>query len=200
MNHFEQHWTILNNIEPFWTFEPFWIMNSFLNVGNVLAHFKGIHTFIFDVDGVLTNGELLITEKGELLRKMNVKDGYAVKKALDENFDIMILTGGKSEGVIDRLKALGIKNIIWGQQNKIAAYENFLDENPDLNEDGILYLGDDIPDLEVMRRVGLPCCPADAAPEIKETSQYVSPYKGGEGCVRDVIEKVLKLNGLWGVN
>ena len=171
--------------------------HSYLNVGNVLSHFRRVHTFIFDVDGVLTNGELLITEAGELLRKMSVKDGYAMKKALAENYNLMVLTGGNSKGTIDRLRALGIENIVWGQQNKVPAYESFLDDHPDLDEDGILYLGDDIPDFEVMRRVGLPCCPADAAPEIKKICHYISPFKGGEGCVRDVIEKVLKLQGLW---
>ena len=172
-------------------------MDNFLNVGNVLAHFKNIHTIILDVDGVLTNGELLITEKGELLRKLNVKDGYAMKKALIEKINLFIITGGSSLGTIDRLKALGIKNIIYGSSNKLKDYEAMLDEKPDLNEDGILYMGDDIPDIEVMKRVGLPCCPSDAVPEVKEISHYISPYKGGEGCVRDVIEKILKLNGRW---
>lgn len=170
---------------------------QFKLVGNVLRHFKHVHTFILDVDGVLTNGDLLITEKGELLRKMNVRDGYAIKKAITENFNVMILTGGNSQGTLDRLRALGIENIVQGEQNKLQAYENFLDENPGMDEDGILYLGDDIPDLEVMKRVGLPCCPSDAAPEILKICHYISPLKGGDGCVRDVIEKVLKLNGAW---
>lgn len=169
---------------------------DFINVGNVLADFKNIHTFIFDVDGVLTNGELLITEKGELLRKMNVRDGYALKKALNEKYKIIIITGGSSLGTIDRLKALGVTEIIYGAHNKLKHYEKLLDEFS-LDEDGILYMGDDIPDYEVMRRVGLPCCPNDAAPEILEISRYISPFKGGQGCARDVLEKVLKLNGLW---
>jgi 3-deoxy-D-manno-octulosonate 8-phosphate phosphatase (KDO 8-P phosphatase) len=170
---------------------------AFLNVGNVLAHFRHIHTFIFDVDGVLTNGQLLITEEGKMLRRMNVRDGYAMKKALDEGYNLVILTSGKSEGVFDRLRALGIEDIISHSKNKLSEYEKYLDAHPELDEDGILYLGDDIPDLEVMRRVGLPCCPSDGAPEIRAVSHYVSTFKGGEGCVRDVIEKVLKLNGLW---
>lgn len=169
---------------------------KFTNVGNVLADFKNIHTFIFDVDGVLTNGELLITEKGELLRKMNVRDGYALKKAISENFKVIIITGGNSLGTIDRLKALGIEQIIAGAGNKLKHYERLIDEL-DLDEDGILYMGDDVPDYEVMRRVGLACCPFDAAPEILEIAKYISPFKGGEGCARDVLEKVLKLNGLW---
>lgn len=175
---------------------PFHEEQQFKLVGNVLRHFKHVHTFIFDVDGVLTNGELLITEQGELLRKMNVKDGFAIKKALEANFRILILTGGSSAGTVERMRALGVTEIVWGEQNKLQAYENFLDDYK-LDEDGILYMGDDIPDLHVMRKVGLPCCPADACPEIRALSHYISPMKGGEGCVRDVIEKVLKLNGLW---
>jgi len=169
---------------------------NFTYAGNVLRDFKNIHTFIFDVDGVLTNGELLVTEKGELLRKMNVRDGYALKKAIIEKFRIIIITGGSSLGTIDRLKALGMTDIIYGAQNKLQHYERLIDEY-NLDEDGILYMGDDVPDYEVMRRVGLPCCPNDAAPEIQEISKYISPLNGGQGCVRDVLEKVLKLNGLW---
>ncbi len=170
--------------------------HDFINVGNVLGDFKKIHTFIFDVDGVLTNGDLLITEKGELLRKMNVRDGYALKKTLFEKYKVIIITGGSSLGTTDRLKALGVTDIISGAQNKLQHYEKLLDEHG-LDEDGILYMGDDIPDYEVMRRVGLPCCPNDAVPEIREIAKYISPFKGGEGCVRDVLEKVLKLSGLW---
>ena len=169
---------------------------KFLHAGNVLREFRHVHTFIFDVDGVLTNGELLITEKGELLRKMNVKDGYAIKKALHENYRIIIITGGKSQGTIDRLEALGIKDVISGVHNKLKYYEQLVDLY-ELDEAGILYMGDDMPDYDVMRRVGLPCCPHDAAPEIMEISKYISPFKGGEGCVRDVLEKVMKLNGVW---
>lgn len=169
---------------------------EFSHSGNVLRDFRNIHTFIFDVDGVLTNGELLITEKGELLRKMNVRDGYAMKRALQKNFRIIIITGGSSKGTIDRLEALGIKDVISGAQNKLKFYEQLVDMY-NLEEEGILYMGDDIPDYEVMRRVGLACCPFDAVPEIMSISKYISPLKGGEGCVRDVIEKVLKLKKSW---
>lgn len=169
---------------------------KFLNVGNVLRDFRQIHTFIFDVDGVLTNGELLITEKGELLRTMNVRDGFAMKRAIQENFNIFIITGGSSQGTIDRLKALGVTKIIAGAQNKLKFYEALLDEY-ELGEEGILFMGDDLPDYEVMRRVGLPCCPQDAVPEILEICKYISPLKGGEGCAREVLEKVMKLQGVW---
>jgi len=170
---------------------------KYQHAGNVLSRFKGIHTFIFDVDGVLTNGQVLVTEKGELLRSMSVRDGQALKMAVAEGYRILIITKGKSEGVNLRLRDLGIVDIVYGIQNKLKVYEEFLDAYS-LHEDGILYMGDDIPDFEVMRRVGLPTCPADAVPEIKAICQYISPLRGGEGCVRDVIEKVMKLNGVWG--
>lgn len=168
----------------------------FQHAGNVLSRFKQVHTFIFDVDGVMTNGQVLVTEQGELLRSMNIRDAQAIKMALEEGFRILILTKGKSQGVLLRLRDLGIQDIVYGIQNKLKAYEEFLDAY-DLDEEGILYMGDDIPDFEVMRRVGLPTCPADSVPEIREICHYISPLKGGEGCVRDVIEKVMKLNGVW---
>lgn len=169
---------------------------KFQHAGNILSRFKGIHTFIFDVDGVLTNGEVLVLEDGKLLRKMNVRDGQAIRMAVNEGFRILILTRGKSEGVVSRLRELGVQDIIYNLDIKLKAYEEFLDAY-DLDEDGILYMGDDLPDFEVMRRVGLPTCPNDAVPEIREICHYISPLKGGEGCVRDVIEKVMKLNGVW---
>jgi 3-deoxy-D-manno-octulosonate 8-phosphate phosphatase (KDO 8-P phosphatase) len=168
----------------------------FQHAGNVLSRFKDIHTFIFDVDGVLTNGNVLVTEKGELLRSMSVRDGQAIRMAVEEGFRILVLTKGKSEGVILRLRDLGIQDIVSNLEKKLKAYEEFLDAY-NLDEEGILYMGDDVPDFEVMRRVGLPTCPNDAVPEIKEICHYISPFKGGEGCVRDVIEKVMKLNGVW---
>ncbi len=169
---------------------------QFQNAANILSRFKDIHTFIFDVDGVLTNNDLLVTEKGELLRRMNARDGFALKRAVQHGYNVMILTGGNSQGVISRLKDLGIRDVIWGVENKLGAYEEYLDAY-DLDEEGIIFMGDDLPDFEVLRRVGLPCCPQDAVPEILELAQYVSPVKGGNGCARDVIEKVLRLQHHW---
>ena len=163
---------------------------------NQLEKFRDIRTFIFDVDGVLTNNEVLILEGGELLRKMNVRDGYAIKQAVLNGYRIGIITGGKSEGVRKRLEGLGVTDIFSGVSDKIDAYESFIHEY-DLNPELILYMGDDLPDYPVMRKVGLPTCPVNAAPEIFEIAKYVSPYAGGEGCVRDVIEKVLKLHNKW---
>ena len=119
-----------------------------------------------------------------------------MKMALNANYRIIIITGGRSVGVVDRLKALGIEQVYSGVWNKIEKYDEIL-KLFDLNEEHILYMGDDLPDYPVMRRVGMPCCPADAVQEVKSISLYVSPRKGGDACVRDVIEKVLKLNGDW---
>jgi len=127
---------------------------------------------------------------------MNVRDGYAVKRAIKAGYRICIITGGSSEGVTTRLKGLGIKDIYTGISNKLDVFEEYAFAN-EIDTEGVLYMGDDIPDYEAMRLAGLPCCPQDAANEIIEICQYISPLKGGDGCVRDVIEKVMKLNGKW---
>ncbi|MEM9820643.1 MAG: 3-deoxy-D-manno-octulosonate 8-phosphate phosphatase [Bacteroidota bacterium] len=166
---------------------------------NFLEKFREIDTFVLDVDGVLTNGELLIMEDGSLLRKMNVRDGYAIKRAIEEGYEVAVISGGHSEGVIKRLGKLGITTIYTNVKDKKSCYLSFTELN-NLDHAGILYMGDDLPDYEVMRLVGLPCCPRDAAVEILELSQYISPVAGGKGCVRDVIEKVLRLHGRWHIH
>lgn len=163
---------------------------------NTLERFRPIHTFLFDVDGVMTNSELIILEDGSLIRKMNVRDGYALKRAIAQDYRIGIITGGTSSGVVERLRQLGIEDIYTGVVDKKEAYEDFLEKHQ-VREEDILYMGDDVPDYEVMRRVGFPTCPRNAAPEILEISQYISPLDGGQGCVRDVIEKVLRIHGKW---
>ncbi|TXB61983.1 KdsC family phosphatase [Phaeodactylibacter luteus] len=163
---------------------------------NQLEQFRDVETFIFDVDGVLTNNQLLVTEAGELLRSMNVRDGYALKRAVQAGYQVAIITGGSSAGVAKRLQGLGITEIYSGISNKVEAYEDYIDRLG-LDEGKILYMGDDMPDLPVMRRVWVPTCPSDAAPELFEAATYISPQPGGSGCARDVIEKVLKLNGDW---
>ena len=163
---------------------------------NLLEKFKNIDTFIFDVDGVLTDNSLLVTEQGELLRTMHIRDGYAIKQAVEKGFRICIITGGKSEGVVMRLKALGVQDVYKGINDKLNTFKSYISEN-NIDPENILYMGDDLPDYEVMRRVGLPTCPADSVPEIIQISQYVSPMNGGKGCARDVIEKVMKLQQKW---
>jgi 3-deoxy-D-manno-octulosonate 8-phosphate phosphatase (KDO 8-P phosphatase) len=163
---------------------------------NIFESFKKIKTFIFDVDGVLTDGNLLVTEAGELLRTMNSKDGYAIKHALENGYKICIITGGKSDGVVLRLKGLGLTDIFYKVGDKVPVFNQCINDN-NLNADEILYMGDDMPDYEVMQLVGLPTCPQDAVSDIINITKYVSPLKGGDGCVRDVIEKVMKLQDLW---
>ncbi len=155
-----------------------------------------INTFIFDVDGVLTDGSLQVTNTGDLLRTMNVKDGFAIKFALNAGFNVAIISAGTNEGVKIRLEALGIKNVYLGAFTKINAFDDYL-KNNSIRTENILYMGDDIPDYPVMKLVGLPCCPQDAVAEIKGISKYISHKNGGQGAVRDVIEQVLKVQDKW---
>ena len=155
-----------------------------------------INTFVFDVDGVLTDGTVVVTTNGEMLRRMNIKDGYALKTAVDKGYNVCIISGGSNEGVRSRLRGLGVTDIHLGVQNKIDTLEEYLDIYG-ISTDNVLYMGDDIPDLHVMQMVALPCCPQDAAPEIKSISKYVSHKNGGKGAVRDVIEQVMKVQGQW---
>ena len=163
---------------------------------NFLEKFKLVDTFIFDVDGVLTNGELLIQPDGALLRKMFVKDGYALQHAVKQGYKVVIISGGKPLGVAERLAGLGIEDMFYNIKNKKEVYLDYVEKNK-LDPEGIVFMGDDIPDYELMRFVGIPACPNDAAIEIQEIAQYVSPFNGGQGCVRDIIEKVLRLHGRW---
>lgn len=158
--------------------------------------FKKIDTVVLDCDGVLTDSQMLITESGELLRSMTVRDGYAIKKAILEGFRFCIITGGSSRGVEIRLKSLGIQHYFDGVSNKQEVFEKWADFHQ-LDRSRILYMGDDMPDLRVMQLVGLPVCPADAVPQVIQACKYVSPVNGGKGCVRDVLEKVLRLQGKW---
>ena len=155
-----------------------------------------ITTFIFDVDGVLTDGTVTIFPNGELIRSMHTKDGFALKSAIDMGYRICIISGGTNEAVKMRLKGLGITDIYLGAHDKMEQLEEIMDMY-ELKAEEILYMGDDIPDLPVMRKVGLAACPLDAVPEIQHISQYVSQKKGGKGCVRDVIEQVLKVQDKW---
>ena len=155
-----------------------------------------INTFIFDVDGVLTDGNIAVFENGDLVRKMNVKDGYALKCAVDAGFRVCIISGGSSEGVRIRLEKLGITDIYLGAHTKIEQYQE-LKGKYKFKPENVLYMGDDIPDYPVMKKIGLACCPQDAVPEIKQIATYISDKKGGFGCVRDVIQQVLKVQGKW---
>lgn len=165
---------------------------------NELERFDPINTFIFDVDGVLTDSQLLVLENGKLLRQMSVRDGYAIKRAIDTGYKVAIITGGKSEGVVKRLQGLGVVDVYYGISDKVEAYREFMYLYDDeITDENVLYMGDDVPDYDVMRLVGFPTCPRDACPEILSIASYVSHAKGGGGAVRDVIERTLRLKGHW---
>lgn len=161
-----------------------------------LSLFKQATAIVMDVDGVLTDGSLVITEEGNQLRTMNIRDGFAIRRAVDNGMKLAVVSGGRSQGVLSRLSALGIENVRISVEEKVNVLKRLTEElNLDLAT--TIYIGDDIPDLEVMKLCGIPCCPADAASEVMAISKYISPLKGGSGCVRDILEKVLKLQGKW---
>ena len=161
-----------------------------------LEKFKSIKTFVFDVDGVLTDGTLLILNDGQMARQMNIKDGYALQLAVKKGYRVVIISGGTSDAVKERLQKLGVTDCFLKIDNKKEKLVEYVAEH-ELSWNEILFMGDDIPDYIPMQLTGLPCCPSDAVPEIKQISHYISPVEGGKGCARDVIEKVLKLNGHW---
>ena len=163
------------------------------NFKEKLQHIK---CFIFDVDGVLTNGNLLIMPDGELLRAMNIKDGYALQLAVKKGYYVAVISGGKSEGVPKRLQKLGVTDVYMQAKNKMEIYIS-LKLRHGITDSQVLYMGDDIPDLEIMNVAGVPVCPADACTEVTQAAIYRSLFKGGEGCVRDVIEQVLRLHNKW---
>ena len=155
-----------------------------------------ITTFIFDVDGVLTDGKILLHPSGEQMRNMNVKDGMAIREAIKKGFLVAIISGGKSQGLIERFKHLKINDVYLGCDDKKDALSDLIQIHK-LDLQSILYMGDDINDWEVMKEVGLSTCPQDAVPEIKAIADYISHKNGGNGCVRDVIEQTLKVQGKW---
>lgn len=157
---------------------------------------QAVKAFVLDVDGVLTNNDLLVTEAGELLRTMNVRDGQAIKWAIRAGYPIGIITGGRSEGAKKRLTDLGIEEYYSGIHDKWEAFQSFLRRTDTLVSE-ICYMGDDLPDLPVLRKVVLSACPSDAVPDVLSICDYVSPLSGGRGCVRDIIEKVMKLQQKW---
>jgi 3-deoxy-D-manno-octulosonate 8-phosphate phosphatase (KDO 8-P phosphatase) len=165
---------------------------------NILALFKVIQTFVFDVDGVMTDGTLLLLENGQMSRKMHIRDGYAQKHAVRRGYRVAVISGGRSEAVARRLAGLGVTDVFLGVEDKKSVLERYLRENG-LDAVETLYMGDDIPDLEAISLAGVRCCPSDGCREIRAVCQYVSALRGGEGCVRDVVEKVLRLRGDWPV-
>lgn len=165
-------------------------------MSNYKEKLSSITTFIFDYDGVLTDGKVLVINQNEQLRSSNVKDGYALQYAIKKGYRICIISGGKSESMTQRMNGLGITDVFLGVERKIENFDKYLKDN-NLKKEQVLYMGDDIPDYEIMTNVGVATCPSDAAVEIKAVADYISDAKGGEGCVRDIIEQVLKLHNNW---
>lgn len=158
-----------------------------------------IKAFVFDIDGVLTSGQFMIGPEGQPLRNLNSKDGYALQLAVKKGYIVAVISGGQCPGVKAVLQRLGLTDIYMAASHKMDAWKDFLAvyEHRGLREEEILYMGDDIPDYEVMERAGLACAPHNAAPEIRMMADYVSPLRGGDACVRDVIEQCLKVQGRW---
>ncbi|MEC4117049.1 KdsC family phosphatase [Myroides phaeus] len=163
-------------------------------------HFKeimnDITTFIFDVDGVLTDGNVHVAQDGSLLRDMSIRDGYAIKAAIENGYQVCIISGGSNDGVRIRLQNLGVKEIYMAVPNKVTVFKEIISKH-NLNPENILYMGDDIPDYHIMHEVALPTCPQDAVPEIKRIAKYISHVNGGKGAARDVIEQVMKTQQKW---
>lgn len=165
-------------------------------MSNYREKLKKVNTFIFDYDGVFSDGIVYLTADGEALRTANVKDGYALQLARKNNYNIAVISGGYSMSIVKRFENLKLEDIFLGVEKKIDVYNDYLKKKNVLHEN-VLFMGDDIPDLEIMQVAGVTTCPLDAANEIKEVAMYISHLAGGQGCVRDVIEQVLKLQGKW---
>ncbi|HUX85314.1 MAG TPA: HAD hydrolase family protein [Chitinophagaceae bacterium] len=163
---------------------------------NSLSLFRTVQVLAFDVDGVMTDGRVLVTDNGDLLRTMHVRDGYALQLAVTRGFRVMAISGARSDGVAQRLRQLGLHQVFMGIRDKGTYISGVLQQEL-INASALLYMGDDVPDLPALQLAGVPVCPADAVPEVKACCKYISPFRGGFGCVRDVIEKVLRLQGLW---
>jgi 3-deoxy-D-manno-octulosonate 8-phosphate phosphatase (KDO 8-P phosphatase) len=167
-----------------------------MNSNNYKILLNKVTTFVFDVDGVLTNGKILVTTEGEMYREMNTRDGFAMKYALLKGFKIGIISGGTNLGVKKRLEDLGVNKVYLGIHEKDIAFDDFVNSY-NINPEEVLYMGDDIPDMSVMERVGLATCPQDAVPDVKRIADYVSHKNGGDGCVREILEQVMRVQNKW---
>ena len=168
-------------------------------MGNFKEDVARVEAIVLDVDGVMTDGGIIPTPDGDFIRRYNAKDGYAIASAIREGLKICIISGGRGRMLENRLKMLGVTRYYLNCMDKVTAIREFAtDHNIDL--ENVIYMGDDIPDLECMRLVGVPVCPSDAAMEVVEASRYVSEYNGGYGAVRDIVEQVMRAKGVWAKN
>lgn len=168
-------------------------------MGNFKEDIARIRAIVLDVDGVMTDGGIIPTPDGDFIRRYDAKDGYAIASALREGLFVFVISGGRGRMLENRLTMLGVTRMYLNCMDKVAAIEEIMSEYK-LSIDEVLYMGDDIPDLECMRRVGMPVCPSDAAMEVVEASRYVSEFKGGHGAVRDIVEQVMRSQGKWAKN
>ncbi len=168
-------------------------------MGNFKEDIARCEAFVFDVDGVMTDGGIIPTPDGDFIRRYDAKDGYALAYAAKMGYRICIISGGRGKMLARRLEMLGLKDYFLDCMDKITTMRNYFAENG-INPENVIYMGDDIPDLECMREVGIPVCPADAAMEVVEASRYISEYRGGHGAVRDIVEQVLRARGDWAKN
>jgi 3-deoxy-D-manno-octulosonate 8-phosphate phosphatase (KDO 8-P phosphatase) len=165
-------------------------------MGNFKENIAKVRAFAFDVDGVFTDGGITVTPEGEFVRVYNAKDGYAMKLLSEKGYPVLIVSGGTGEALIYRFRMLGVRDIRTGCFDKLPALREFMAKY-DLHDEEVLYLGDDIPDIAPMRAAGVSACPADASVDVKRVADYVSAYAGGQGCVRDLIEQVLRARNDW---
>ncbi|MBR1774792.1 MAG: HAD hydrolase family protein [Bacteroidales bacterium] len=163
---------------------------------NYKVKLKDINTFIFDYDGVISDGYIYTANDDIIMRSGNVKDGYAIQYAIKKGYNIVIISGGSGKSIETRMRMLGVRDVFISAGNKLEIYYKYCKEH-NLERKNILYMGDDIPDYDIMQNVGVATCPADAACEIKQIADYISDKKGGQGCVRDIVEQVLKLHNKW---
>ena len=163
---------------------------------NYKKFLKDITTFILDVDGVMTNGKIIYTHDGKIDRQFQAKDGYAIKHAISKGYNFVIISGGTQNNIKKRLKSLGVEDVFISAFDKLKIFNDYIAKK-NLSPDNILYMGDDNPDIDVLKIVKISTCPSDASSDVKEVCDYISNKKGGEGCVRDVIEQVMRVHNKW---
>ena len=165
-------------------------------MSNYKALLTGVNTFMFDYDGVMTDGRVILQHDDPPLRTANVRDGYVLQLAVKMGYNVVVISGGFSRSMDNRFDTLNIKDAFTGVKNKVEVFEKYIKEK-NIDPENVVYMGDDIPDIPVMKKVGVPVSPADAVEEVKEVSVYISDKNGGDGCVRDIIEQVMKVQGKW---
>ena len=163
---------------------------------NYKTRLKSITTFVLDVDGVLTNGKVILEASGEMTRTMSTRDGYIIQRALKKGYNVCIITLGNSKMVENRMNYLGVNDVFSSVENKLETLNSYC-SSKNITLENVLYMGDDIPDIDCIKSVSIGTCPSDAVPEIREIADYISHVNGGDGCVRDVMEQVLKINNDW---